>query len=275
MSLFSKLLGRSVAPAPPPSAASPPVPVQPPAPPMPPAAPPPADRYASLPGSDPALLAEIGATVSARLDADPRAHRVKANGLEMFAVPNFVSSEECATLVALIDADVKPSTSLRADGKPSRRTSETCHLHATEPLVAEIERRMIDLLGLPLSHSETVQGQRYAPGQQFKVHNDYFAAGQPYSETVASEGGQRTWTAMVYLDAPVAGGATQFPHAGVAIPPTPGVLLTWFNLDRDGMPNRFSHHEGMMVTGGIKHVLTKWFREREWHSSAASNALRR
>ncbi|WP_423602906.1 prolyl hydroxylase family protein [Sphingomonas sp. MS122] len=273
MSLLNKLFGRSATAAPAPEPA--PVRPVPPVAPLPPSAHAPTDRYASLPGSDPALLASIGATVAARLDADARAHRIKANGLDIFAVPAFVSPAECAELIALIDADVKPSTSLRADGKPSRRTSETCHLLAAVPLVAEVERRMSELLGLPLSHSETVQGQRYSPGQQFKVHNDYFAAGQPYSETVASEGGQRSWTAMVYLDAPASGGATRFPHAGIAIPPKPGVLLTWNNLDRGGMPNRFSHHEGMMVEAGIKHVLTKWFREREWHSSAASNALRR
>lgn len=266
MSLLNKLFGRPPAADPAPASAAP----QPR-----PASPAPTDRYASLPGSDPALLAATGAAVSARLEADARAHRINANGLDIFAVPDFVSAEERAALIAMIGADVKPSTSLRADGKPSRRTSETCHLPATTPLVAEIERRMSELLGLPLSHSETVQGQRYSPGQQFKVHNDYFAAGQPYSQTVADEGGQRSWTAMVYLDAPAAGGATRFPHAGIAIPPTPGVLLTWNNLDRAGMPNRFSHHEGMMVTDGIKHVLTKWFREREWRSSAASNALRR
>jgi prolyl 4-hydroxylase len=270
MSLLNKLFGRPAAdPAPVPAAPRPVPPTPAPAP------PPPVDRYASLPGSDPALLAAIGTAVSARLDADPSVHRIKANGLDIFAVPDFVSPEERTALIALIGADVKPSTSLRADGKPSRRTSETCHLPATMPLVAEIERRISELLDLPLSHSETVQGQRYTPGQQFKVHNDYFAAGQPYSETVASEGGQRTWTAMAYLDAPAAGGATRFPYAGIAIPPRPGVLLVWNNLDRSGMPNRFSHHEGMMVEAGIKHVLTKWFREREWHSSDASNALRR
>lgn len=267
MSLLNKLFGRPATPDPVPVPAAPrPAPSVP---------APPADRYASLPGSDPALLATIGATVAARLDADPSVHRIKANGLDIFAVPDFVSPEERAALIALIGADVKPSTSLRADGKPSRRTSETCHLPATVSLVAEVERRIAQLLDLPLSHSETVQGQRYTPGQQFKVHNDYFAAGQPYSEAVASEGGQRTWTAMAYLDTPAAGGATRFPHAGIAIPPRPGVLLVWNNLDQDGMPNRFSHHEGMMVEAGIKHVLTKWFREREWHSSDASNALRR
>ncbi|MDG2535103.1 2OG-Fe(II) oxygenase [Sphingomonas sp. HITSZ_GF] len=230
---------------------------------------------ASLPGSDNAWLAEIGATVRTALDANPAAIRIQTPLLEIYAVKNFIRPEECIELIAMIDRDVKPSLSLRKEGTPTRRTSETCFLSADVPLVAEIERRIATLLNQPLDHSETVQGQRYTPGQQFKVHNDYFAAGQSYSDVVAAEGGQRTWTAMAYLDRPEGGGQTHFPKIPIAVPPTPGVLLVWNNLDRDGHPNRNSHHEGMMVEGGVKHVLTKWFRERPWHSSAASDALRR
>ena len=134
---------------------------------------------------------------------------------------------------------------------------------------------MCELLGLPLGHSETVQGQRYHPGQEFKTHNDYFAGGQSYSEAIAAEGGQRTWTAMVYLNRVEAGGHTVFPKAPVAIAPTPGILLTWNNMDRDGLPNRMSHHSGAKVESGVKYVLTKWFREREWAGSEGSDALRR
>jgi prolyl 4-hydroxylase len=53
------------------------------------------------------------------------------------------------------------------------------------------------------------------------------------------------------------------------------VLLVWNNNDRQGLPNRASHHEGCAVTNGRKYVLTKWYREREWQGSAASDALRR
>lgn len=192
----------------------------------------------------------------------------------MFAVRDFLSAEECEQLIALIAADAKPSTSLKAANKPSRRTSATCRLSADEPMVAEVERRMVQLLSLPARHSETVQGQRYEPGQHFLMHNDYFAGGQPYSETVAAEGGQRTWTAMVFLDEPAAGGCTRFPRAFIEVVPRRGALLTWNNLNRDGSPNRHSHHEGATVESGEKHVLTKWFREREWQGSAGSDALR-
>jgi prolyl 4-hydroxylase len=119
-----------------------------------------------------------------------------------------------------------------------------------------------------------VQGQRYTAGQQFRMHNDYFAGGQPYSEAVAREGGQRTWTAMIFLNKPSSGGCTHFPRAQVKVEPEPGALLTWNNNDRQGLSNPYSHHEGMVVETGVKYVLTKWFREREWLGSDESDALR-
>lgn len=228
----------------------------------------------SLPGSDPAALAKIGEAVRERLDANAGAYRTDCAGLELYSVPNFLSPAECAALIEMIDSDAKPSVSLRPDDGPNPRTSETCDLAAGEPLVARIERRICDLLGQPPSHSETVQGQRYSPGQFFGVHSDFFAAGQPHSDAVAAEGGQRTWTAMAYLNWPEKGGQTHFPFVPLLVPPTPGLLLIWNNLDREGRSNPFSRHQGLAVEAGVKHVLTKWFREREWHSSAASNALR-
>jgi prolyl 4-hydroxylase len=192
----------------------------------------------------------------------------------MFKIPVFMSADECAAMIDLIDADVKASTVLSAAGNSQIRTSETCRLPGADGLVATVERRMSEMLGLPLTQSETIQGQRYSPGQQFKMHNDYFAGGQSYSETVASEGGQRTWTAMVFLNRPERGGATNFPRALVKVEPEPGTLLAWNNNDDEGLSNPFTHHEGMLVEAGVKYILTKWFREREWHSSAQSDALR-
>lgn len=231
-------------------------------------------KYAPLEGSDAALLARIGAEGRARLDATPGVVRVPANEVDMYAVKDFLSAEECAGLMRLIDADVKPSTRLAAKEDSNARTSQTCRLSAAEPLVAEVERRIAALMGLSNDHSETIQGQRYEAGQQFKMHNDYFAGGQPYSTAVAKEGGQRTWTAMIFLNKPEAGGCTHFPRASVKVTPRAGALLAWFNLDREGLGNPYTHHEGMLVEAGVKYILTKWFREREWHSSAESDALR-
>jgi|GEM_PF-133236 len=290
--LFRKLTGKTPSPAAPePARAEPAAPARPPAPaPSAPragdigallaaaaaasAAAPQYRRFESLPGSDPQTLARIGREVAARLDLLPGAARLPALNLDMFLVRDFLSANECTRLMELVDAGVKPSTLLSDHGNARLRTSYTCKLAATEPLVGEVERRIADLLGLPLGHSETVQGQRYSPGQQFRMHNDYFAGGQVYSEAVAREGGQRTWTAMIFLNRPDSGGCTSFPRATVKVEPEPGALLTWNNNDRDGLSNPWSHHEGMVVEAGVKYVLTKWFREREWLGSAESDALR-
>jgi prolyl 4-hydroxylase len=231
-------------------------------------------RFPPLEGSDASLLAAMGSNVRAKLDATPGVTMVPGHNIDMYAVRDFLTADECTSLMALVDADVKPSTRLGAKVDTSFRTSHTCRLSATEPLVADVENRIVALLGLPNELSETVQGQRYQTGQQFKMHNDYFAGGQPYSATVDAEGGQRTWTAMVFLNEPQAGGSTNFPRANVKVKPRTGALLTWFNLDRDGLPNPFTHHEGMIVEVGVKYILTKWFRERPWQSSAQSDAMR-
>ena len=75
------------------------------------------------------------------------------------------------------------------------------------------------------------------------------------------EWGQRTWTAMIYLNEPEDGGATRFKTIGKTIQPETGKLLTWNNLNPDGRPNGATLHQGMKVRRVTKYVLTKWFRE--------------
>ena len=234
----------------------------------------PLDHLKSLPGSDVPRLVQAGDGVRARLDAAPSVDRVNSPLIEMYFVRRFLSPDECAALIALTDAGARPSTRLGVNYDPEFRTSHTCRLPAEDATVAAVDQRIADVLGLPASHSETSQGQRYAPGQRFKTHNDYFAAGQPYSAAVAAEGGQRTWTAMAYLNVPGSGGETSFPHVGIRIAPKAGILMIWNNLDRSGLANAYSRHEGLPVGQGTKYVLTKWFREREWRPGAMSDTLR-
>lgn len=227
---------------------------------------------APLPGSDIASIALKGREVAARLDANPRVTRIVTPLMDMFATPAFLTAAQCSELIGLIDDGARPSTTVSADREPSRRTSSTCKLPRENPLVAGVKARIAELLGLDGNWGEPLQGQRYETGQQFRMHNDYFAANQSYSEAVASEGGQRTWTAMAYLNRVAGGGHTSFPNLPLSIPPTPGVLLIWNNMDASGQSNPYSHHAGTPVTAGSKYVLTQWFREREWRETGASDA---
>ena len=60
--------------------------------------------------------------------------------------------------------------------------------------MSEVDRKISDLLGLPLESAEAMQGQRYAPGQEFKAHTDTFEPGGYDYFVHTAKMGQRTWT---------------------------------------------------------------------------------
>jgi prolyl 4-hydroxylase len=208
--------------------------------------------------------AEIGRAVRERLLANPAVTRVPALGFELFVCRDFIGAADCAALIARIDATREPSRIVGEHPDPDYRTSETCNLDPQAVLTRGIEAKLADLTGLDPALGETIQGQRYAAGQQFKPHHDYFSVDRPGWEEQDRLGGQRTWTAMIFLNAPEVGGQTAFPEAKVKITPRPGNLLAWNNLREDGAPNESSLHQGMPVEAGTKYILTKWYRERPW-----------
>ena len=198
--------------------------------------------------------------VSARLGSTPGVQRFPGRDLQLFIVRGFADAATCSALMERIDANRRPSTIADDLGIPNFRTSETCDLDSAEPLVAGIEERISQLLGIPVPYGEPLQGQRYAVGQEFKAHTDTFEPGSPDFLVHCAELGQRTWTAMLYLNEPDAGGATRFKAIAKTIQPETGKLLVWNNLLPDGQPNPATLHQGMPVRRGTKYVLTKWFR---------------
>jgi prolyl 4-hydroxylase len=203
-----------------------------------------------------------------RLRTTPGVQRVPTGQLELFILRGFLDKAACAALIERIDANRRPSEISDDVGIANFRTSETCDLDWHDPVVGEVDSKIAGLLGLKLAMSESLQGQRYAPGQEFRPHTDTFEPGGYDFYVHTADSGQRTWTAMIYLNEPEDGGATRFKTIGKTIPPETGKLLAWNNLLPDGRPNPATLHQGMKVRRGTKYVLTKWFRQR----SAAANA---
>ncbi|MDB5719289.1 MAG: hypothetical protein JWM38_2716 [Sphingomonas bacterium] len=227
----------------------------------------------------PADLRDGRAEASARSDAAMSvreqilgfagAVRMPAKDLELYVVRNFLTPGECAALIAIIDAHRIPSPVVADDPVPAYRTSETCYLYPAEAVVAEVNVKLDRLTGIDPVQGELLQGQRYGVGQEFKPHHDFFDTRQHYWREQVVTGGQRTWSAMAFLNEPDAGGRTNFPTAGVMVTPRMGNLLVWNNMDAIGSPNPASLHQGMPVEQGVKYVLTKWYRERPWRREAA------
>ncbi|MDZ4137418.1 MAG: 2OG-Fe(II) oxygenase, partial [Erythrobacter sp.] len=177
---------------------------------------------------------------------------------------SFLVPAECETLCAMIDAVARPSALHEMDYASGYRTSFSGDLDPADALVKAISCRIDALLGLDSAIGEPIQGQRYAPGQQYKPHNDWFYTSESYWPVEKARGGQRSWTAMAYLNAVEAGGATMFSALDIQIQPRPGVLLIWNNALPDGRPNEATLHAGLPVERGAKYVITKWYRTRVW-----------
>lgn len=195
------------------------------------------------------------------------AQRVPSPRLDLYMLRDFLAPVECMRIMELIDARRRPTTIADDKGDDAAfRTSETCDFDPSDPLIAAIDRRIADFLGLDRRHGEPMQGQRYAVGQEFKAHTDYFEPNGLDYARYCGVLGQRTWTAMIYLNVPDAGGATRFKTIDKIIPPEAGKLLAWNNQLADGQPNPMTLHQGMKVRRGTKYIITKWFREREWRA---------
>lgn len=208
--------------------------------------------------------AEIAARVSGKLRRNPMVSTIANEKMEIFVRHGFLTPAECTAMMAKIDADSVPSKLFSGRKKDGFRTSSSCNLDPTDPLVVKLTARIDALTGFATELGETLQGQRYAETQQYKAHCDYFPGNVSYWPDMRDAGGQRCWTAMIYLNATQEGGETHFVHAGFMVPPRAGTVLVWNNMRPDGAPNVETLHAALPVTSGVKYVLTKWYRERPW-----------
>jgi prolyl 4-hydroxylase len=200
--------------------------------------------------------------VAERLAGTPGVQKVPSASLDLFIVRDFLPPELCDAIIERIDSQRRPSTIADDSGIANFRTSETCDLDSGDPVVADVDCRSVGLLGLDPALGEPIQGQRYAVGQEFRAHTDTFNPGSYDYYVHTAAGGQRTWTAMLYLNDPEDGGATRFKTIGKTVHPERGKLLAWNNLLADGAPNPATLHHGMKVRKGVKFIITTWFRER-------------
>ena len=213
-------------------------------------------------------MAKIGRDVGARLDAHPRLQKVDppvpGHETQIYVYQNFLKPADCEKLIERIDQGAQPSIVYKAANSKGFRTSYSCNLDRFDPDLLHLDERICGLVGLDARQGETLQGQRYQPGQYFKPHHDYFHVDQGYWKLEKPFGGQRTWTAMVFLNEPEEGGETEFPHLGFQMMPRTGMLMIWNNLSLDGRVNPYTLHSGNAVTRGVKYIVTKWFRTGHW-----------
>ncbi|WP_299329667.1 2OG-Fe(II) oxygenase [Parasphingopyxis sp.] len=214
--------------------------------------------------TEPSVLAARNREIMAHIESHDNIQRVPTRNIDIYQCRDFLNDAECQLLVEKIDRDARPSTLLSTTDDTEFRTSSSTDFDRQEPAIDAIEEKIVRFMGIPKENGETIQGQRYEVGQQFKPHNDWFYDNQDYWKTEKDQGGQRTWTAMVFLNDTQVGGATRFKRLGKMFHAEKGKLLCWNNLTHEGVPNEWSLHQGMKVRKGVKYIITKWFRELPW-----------
>lgn len=135
-----------------------------------------------------------------------------------------------------------------ADPAPRRHDDcgESLEADASHGPLAVLARRIDAATGVPNGLPGTLRYRHYRPGEAHPPQHDHYRIGRLHL----------VLTAMIWLEAPTAGGETRFPAAGVALPPVAGRLALWENCLADGRPDPASWHEALPVLAGDKITLT-------------------
>jgi len=177
---------------------------------------------------------------------------------------DLLSDEECDGIIDLANKRLARSETVATavDGSEvnAARTSDGMFFERCETeLIRKVESRIATLLRWPLDHGEGLQVLRYSPGAEYQPHYDYFDPGHVSTPNILTRGGQRVGTLVIYLNTPVAGGATIFPDIGLDVAPVKGNAV-FFSYDRPH-PATQTLHGGAPVIEGEKWVATKWLRQ--------------
>jgi len=171
---------------------------------------------------------------------------------------DLLSAEECAFLVELAEARLKPALIFhegqrRFVADPLRDSDAAGFPIVLEwPFVHALNRRIAAASGTDVAQGEPLQVLRYAPGQQYRPHLD----------AVPGMANQRILTALAWLNDDYEGGETLFLDSGLTAKGGQGDLMVFANALPDGRPDTATRHAGAPVTQGVKLLASRWIRAR-------------
>ncbi|MEZ5728263.1 MAG: 2OG-Fe(II) oxygenase [Burkholderiaceae bacterium] len=184
-------------------------------------------------------------------------------------VDDFLSAEECASLIALAADRVKRSvvvsdTAGENEVHASRTSEGTWFPKGEQALVTLIEQRIEALTGIPAENGEGLQVLSYGPGAEYRAHHDYFSVQSVGGRAHIGAAGQRIATLVLYLNDVEDGGDTAFPDLRLSVKPRAGRALYFEFHNAAGQVDPRCLHAGMPVKAGRKWIATKWYRQSRW-----------
>jgi len=184
----------------------------------------------------------------------------------IYTISNFISDIDCNEIIKLVKGTFKPANvSGNKKGMISgHRTGKNTWLSHSEPVISNIIKRISNILNMPIKHAEQIQILHYDVNEEYKNHCDsYENNNSEKTKRVFSNGGQRIYTALCYLNNVKKGGGTRFTILNKTINPEKGKLLIFSNIVKNSIErDNNSEHCGMPVIEGEKYAFNLWFREK-------------
>jgi prolyl 4-hydroxylase len=197
----------------------------------------------------------------------PARHYPLARDRRLFLVEAFLSAAQCERILEELEfAFWRPSTVavrrrsgdltiVRHATRKSESAGETWFTSPLRRMIRAIDLRVQEFVPrLPASREEW-QATRYFKNGRFEYHLDC-------GHWAREPAGDRTHTAMIYLDTPRRGGNTRFRVLDVEVEPRPGRLVVWRNLTGENEPDPAMLHCSAPIEAGRKTVLVTWVRQR-------------
>lgn len=180
-------------------------------------------------------------------------------------IPNFISDEDCNTIIQLAENEMTRSDVMCKHGKTCisdyRTSSNTFLKDSDNPVVEKITQKIESIMGINREKFEDLQVVKYNLTQEYKEHYDACVGEEDVCKEFLLNGGQRYATIIIYLNDDFEGGETYFPNLKQKVKPKKGNAVLFFGLKNDNITPRLeSLHAGLTVTKGIKYICNKWIR---------------
>jgi prolyl 4-hydroxylase len=125
-------------------------------------------------------------------------------------------------------------------------------------LIARIEKRISQIMNIPVEHGEGLQILNYKVGQEYKAHFDFFTS------TNKVVNNPRISTLVIYLNDVEEGGETYFPKLQFTVSPQKGMAVYFEYFYDNQTLNELTLHGGAPVVIGDKWAATQWMRRKKY-----------
>jgi prolyl 4-hydroxylase len=238
---------------------------------------------------------KIGGSMDVFLPSQKREVRVEmlSTTPRLLLVKNFISKEECDKIIETAKPRLEHSTVAVVKGEKQAsdtnnqvRTSSTAWLNSRSSglqLLDEIQRRVYELVKVPMDHAEDMQVLHYGYKQHYHAHHDFFDP-NVYPTPEYKKGHNRMITVFMYLSDVEEGGETNFPFAngekgltsyekcdmGIKVKPKLGDCVIFYSMKAEAhrpqgnQLDNNSLHAGCDVLKGDKWSANYWIRNVPW-----------